>query len=399
MQNITFRVFKYRNFKLFFPGLIISQIGIWIQNVAINWLVYDITKSPLLTGASLFVSAIPFLIFTSIAGAIIDEFNKHKLLIAVQILFLIQSLVISVLFYSGNLNIPGIIIACFFLNLLLAIDAPLRQALFANIVRNKNDLTNAISINSSCFNLVKIIGPSISGLIIVNFGYGICFITTFLCILPNIALVALLKIKEQLKDGKKSVVKDFIEGIKYAVHDRKILYLQLFLAVFCFLVMIYPMLFPIYVKDVYSKNADILGFMVGMIGLGALCSSLMIASKKDNSNLKKIIIISCILLVICYILFGFVQNVKISLVLAFFMGLGVTGFITPQISILQSFIKNEFRGRIMSYNSFCILGITSVSTIVSGSIVELIGIKYTFLLYSILLFISTLFFSFKIKEN
>ncbi len=393
MKSVTFRVFKYRNFRLFFPGLIVSQIGIWIQNVAINWLVYDLTNSPFLTGMSLFLCTAPLLFFTHVAGTIIDKFNKHKLLIIIQILFLIQSLIMVILFYSHKIEICNIVLAGFFLNILLAMDGPLRQSLFVNLVDNKKDLTNAISINSSCFNVVKIIGPSISGLIIANFGYGICFILNFLCIVPNIILVAMMRIEENNKKARKSLIKDLKDGFNYIISAKRILYLQLFLAVFCFFIMIYPMLMPIYVKNVFSANADMLGFIMGLIGLGALTSSLLIASKKTNRNLKSIMISSAVLLGACFVLFAFVKDIRLSLVVAYFTGISITGFITPQISILQRLIDNKFRGRVMSFNSFCILGIPTISTIISGTVIEKIGISNTFLLYGVALIAFTLIFN------
>ena len=208
-----------------------------------------------------------------------------------------------------------------------------------------------------------------------------------------------MKIKENEKKPEKTFWNDFKDGYKYIFSTPKIFYLQLFLAVFCFLIMIYPMLMPIYVKDIYSANADTLGFLMAMIGFGALASSLLIASKKDNKNLKTILTVSAVLLGCCFIVLSFVKNIYLSAVVAIFMGLSVTGFITPQISILQSFIEDKFRGRVMSNNSFCILGIPAVSTIISGLIIEKIGILHTFILYGLILIFTAIFFADKIREN
>ncbi len=393
-----FRVFKYRNFRLFFPGLIISQIGIWVQNVAISWLVYEVTKSAFITGFTTFISTLPLFFFTPVAGVLIDKFNKHKFLLTLQILFLLQALMISLLFYTDTIRLPNIILSGLFLNTLVSIDGPLRQSLFINLVDNKKDLTNAISINSSCFNVVKLIGPAMSGLIIANFGVGICFIINFIFILPNIILVSLMKIEDNIDKIKKPFLKDFKDGIKYVVNTPKIYYLQLFLALFCFIIMIYPMLMPIFTKDVYNANADILGYLMASIGFGALVSSLLIASKKDNKNLKIIMIGACLALGINLILFGVIKNVYFSLFIAFLIGLCITGFITPQISLLQSVINDSLRGRVMSYNTMAILGMASLGTVFSGTVTQYIGILNTFILYGIILITLAILFYNKLKN-
>ena len=244
MQNVTFRVFKYRNFRLFFPGLIISQIGIWVQSVAINWLVYNLTNSALLTGISLFISHLPLLFFTLIAGGIIDKLNKHRLLITIQYLFLLQSFILCVLFCFKAINIFNIIALGFFMNILLAMDGPLRQSLFVYLVKDKKDLTNAISINSSCFNIVKTLGPSISGLIITYLGYGMCFFVNFLCILPNLFLICKMRIKTKKKRARTTLFKDLKDGFKYIILNNKIFYLQLFFGGF--------LLYDYGVSDVYA---------------------------------------------------------------------------------------------------------------------------------------------------
>lgn len=170
-----FRAFKYRNFRLFFPGLAISQIGIWIQNIAISWLVYDITKSPHAMGTVMFFNAIPLVVVTPFAGIIVDKFSRHKLLFLVQILFAVQAFLIAFFTMIGHINIPIIIALGIFLNCIAAIDAPLRQSTFVLLVDDEKDLPNAISLNASCFNVARFIGPAIGGLLIAYTNVGICF--------------------------------------------------------------------------------------------------------------------------------------------------------------------------------------------------------------------------------
>ena len=161
-----FRGFKYRNFRLFFPGLAVSQIGIWIQNIAISYLVYDITKSPFVMGLVMFFNAVPLFLVTPFAGVIVDKFDRHKLLMSVQILFAVQAFLITVLTLFGLIRIWNIILLGMFLNCIAALDAPLRQSTFIHLVDDKRDLGNAISLNASCFNLARLLGPALGGIII-----------------------------------------------------------------------------------------------------------------------------------------------------------------------------------------------------------------------------------------
>ena len=149
---LTFKAFKYRNFRLFFPGLFLSQIGVWLQNIAISWLVYDMTKSAMTMGTVLFFNAIPLFVLSPFAGVLVDKFNRKSLLFIVQILYSIQAFLMTILTLTGHIQIWSIIALGILLNAVAAVDAPLRQSSFSLLVDDKDDLSNAISLNASCFN-------------------------------------------------------------------------------------------------------------------------------------------------------------------------------------------------------------------------------------------------------
>lgn len=273
-----FRAFKYRNFRLFFPGLAVCQIGIWIQNIAISWLVYDLTKSPFMMGTVMFFNAIPLFVVTPFAGVLVDKFNRHKLLFVVQLLFALQALLITLFTVFDCVNIPVIIALGVFLNCIAAIDAPLRQSTFVLLVDDKRDLPNAISLNASCFNVARFVGPAIGGLLIAYTNIGICFLINFLCILPNIFLVKMMKIEDVKSDSvqKTSILKGIKEEISYTLQHPEISLSQLYWAIFCFMLLAYPMLMPVYTSEVLHANADVLGFILGATGVGSLVASLAI---------------------------------------------------------------------------------------------------------------------------
>lgn len=393
----TFRSLKYKNFRLFFPGLITSQIGIWIQNIAIGWIIYNMTHSPLMMGMIMFCNALPLFLFTPFAGVIIDKFNKHKLLITIQILFAVQALLIAILTLGGLIRIWNIILLGLFINIIAAVDVPLRQSMFVHLVDDKKDLSNAISLNSTCFNVARLVGPALAGILIAAVGEGICFLINFLCILPSVILVSFMKINEEKSEHVKNetIIEGLKEGINYVIHDSKVITLLWFLCVFGFIGMTYPMLMPIYTKEVFKANADILGWLMATAGIGALISSLILASKNTIRGLKYILCSGAILFSISMIILGFSQIIKLSIIAMFFLGLGMTASITSDNTLLQSVIDNEIRGRVMSIHAICYMGSTSISSLFAGIIAEHLGIEKTFIIFGTILLFSAFIFLYR----
>lgn len=379
----AFRAFRHRNFRLFFPGIVISQTGIWIQNVAIAWLIYDITKSPLTMGTVMFFNAIPLFILTPFAGVVIDKFNRHKLLITVQILFCIQTLSITLLTFFDVVQIWSIIALGMFLNCIAAIDVPLRQSTFVCLVDNPKDLSNVISLNSTCFNVARLLGPALAGILIANTGIAVCFFINFLCTIPMIFLTKILNIKD-VKCGQiqnETIIEGLKEGFSYALKTPEILTLLLYLAVFSFIGMTYPILLPIYTSEILHKNADTLGFLMGAAGAGALCSSLFLASKTSLIGLRRILFAGLIIFCTGFIILGLCHIEAVAIFAMFLVGLGLTSSITPDNTLTQAIVDDDKRGRIMSLNAICYMGTTSISSFIAGFIAHLIGIANTLILF------------------
>ena len=395
-----FRAFKYRNFRLFFPGLAISQIGIWIQNIAISWLVYDITKSPHAMGTVMFFNAIPLVVVTPFAGIIVDKFSRHKLLFLVQILLAVQAFLIAFFTMIGHINIPIIIALGIFLNCIAAIDAPLRQSTFVLLVDDEKDLPNAISLNASCFNVARFIGPAIGGLLIAYTNVGICFLINFLCILPNVFLVKMMRIKdEKPKDVKNGKILDGLkEGFEYTFKHPPIFVSQMFLATFCFVLLSYPMLMPIYTSEVLHANADILGFIMGTTGVGSLTATLLLAMKTTTRCLRRILFFGCAAISIVYILIGFIHSEILVILLMFVAGLGIECFLAPQNMLLQNIVSNKIRGRVMSVNALCYMGTISLSSYVSGLIAEYLGVAHTFAILGGVMLVLGCCFSYRLSK-
>ncbi len=362
------------------PGLAVSQIGFWVQNVAISWTVYDITRSASAMGSVMFFNFLPALLVSPFSGVMVDKFNRQKLLLAVQILYAVQTLLLTVFSFAGVLEIWNIILLGMMLSCIGAFDAPLRQSTFILVVDDKKDLINAISLNSTCFNLARLIGPSIGGAIIVASSVSFCFLINFLCLLPIIVLVQKMNLKdEKSKKAKENFFKQLEEGFAYCFKTRQIRLIILYLAFFCFLTMSLPLLLPIYVREGLGANADMFGFMLASLGMGALIASLFIASKTSTNNLRKIMFGGMTLACLSLMGLGFTESSKVlSLCLIFWVGFGSSFFFNSENVLLQSFIDDRKRGRVMSIHSLAWIGTAPFGNLFAGTVASRMGVENTF---------------------
>ncbi len=396
----TFRALKYRNFRLFFPGLMTAQIGMWTQNVAISWLVYDITKSPFVMGTIMGLSALPLFIVTPFAGVITDKFDKHKLLMLVQHLYAMQALIMTVLTFTGHINIIWIAIMGVFLNIIASIDGPLRQSMFVLLVDNKEDLNNAIALNSTCFNAARMIGPAISGLLIAYLGIKYCFLINFLCFIPVNILTQFMTINE-IKGEKiknETVFEGLKEGITYVLNTPKIGLLLVYIAIFSFLGMTYPLLMPVYTEEVLHKGADTMGLLMSVCGIGAISGSLYLASKSSVKGLKNFLFSATLLLSLGFIVLGRTNAEIYSFLAMIIVGVGSIGTLTSLNTLIQSVVNNDIRGRVMSIHSVCFLGTQSISNFFAGTVTHTLGISKTFIFLGLILSVCCIYFIFKLRK-
>ena len=393
----TFRSLKYRNFRLFFPGLVTSQVGIWIQNVAISWVVYEMTKSPFMMGTIMFFNTIPLFLITPFAGVIVDKTDRHNLLMFIQICFALQAFLMAVLALSGYLKIWNIIVLGVFLNTVAAIDAPLRQSTYVLLVDDKKDLSNAISLNSTCFNMARLLGPAIAGVLLSAVGAGWCFAINFLCILPCVFLVWMMNFEDKKSEKIKnqSIIEGLKEGLSYSIHSNEILMLLLFSAVFSFIALTYPILMPVYTKEILHSDARILGYVMSSAGIVAVSASIFLASKTSLKGLKYILCAGAIILSSAFIELGFNHNITMACIIMFFIGFGMTSAFTSDSTLLQSVIDDDKRGRVMSIYTVCFMGATSISNFVAGTVAQAFGIANTFIIFGLILLFSAFLFLMK----
>ena len=399
--NDMFRALKYRNFRLFFPGLAASQVGIWVQTVAISWLVYDITHSALAMGTVMFCNSIPLFTITPFAGALVDRCDRKKLLMAVQALFALQALLMTLITAAGVAALWNIIALGMLLNTIAAIDAPLRQSTFVCLVDDKRDLGNAISLNSACFNLARLVGPAIGGLLLAHAPVSICFLVNFLCLVPAIVLVAMMKIHDAKSPAvqQESFVQSMLTGVAYAWHTPVVRYLLVYMGVFCFLIMVYPMLMPIYTAETLHAQADMLGYLLGATGVGSLLASLLTAVLKSVSRLRMLLWVGAAISCGAFAGMALTQSAVWALGFMFLLGFGSTTFLTPETMLIQSVIDDDKRGRVMALNALCYLAPTAFASLFAGGLAHALTLPYTLLLLGGLMLAIATLLSLKLRQG
>lgn len=396
---LTFRSLRHRNYRLFISGQCISLIGTWIQQVAMSWLIYSLTKSPLIMGLVMFAGAAPSLLMSPYAGVLIDRINKHKFLILLQALFMLETLAIALLTILKIINVSEIVILTIIMGLTNAFDMPLRQAFVVELIEDSDDLNNAISLNSSSFNLARLVGPAIAGVLISIVGEGVCFLLNSLSyIAVIIALLAMRLASHSPKKTKdKNAFAEFKEGIRYVSKSKAMTTILIYLSVISLIGMAYPVLMPIFADEILHGGAETLGFLMSASGIGALIGALCLAGKKSVKGLEKWIGIASLIFGVGLVGLSLESRTLISLILLFISGFGMVIVIASCNTLLQHLVDNDKRGRVMSLYTMAFMGTAPFGSLCGGSIAQKIGVPYTFFLIGIIIIISALIFTTKQK--
>jgi MFS family permease len=373
-----FRSFHYRNYRLFFSGQSISLIGTWIQRVAMPWLVYDLTNSPFLLGLVAFAGQIPTFIVAPFAGVITDRRNRYHILIATQVAAMTQALVLAALYFDGNIQVWEIVILNIFLGFITAFDTPARHSFVVQMVEKREDLGNAIALNSSMVNLARLVGPSVAGVLIALTGEGICFLINGLSYIFVIASLLMMKVKPvDYAKRDTRVWHDLKEGVSYASGSITIWRTILLLAIVSLMGMSYNILMPVFAKEILHGGSHTFGFMMGATGLGALSAALWLASRKSVSGLVTLIPVSTALFGLALIGFSFSRYFPLSLVLLAIVGFGMMMQMASSNTIVQTIVDDKMRGRVMSFYTMAFMGTAPFGSLLAGTFAKYIGAPVT----------------------
>jgi MFS family permease len=391
------RALRHRNFRLFFGGQSISLIGTWMQRVALGWLVYRLTNSPFLLGLVGFAGQIPAFLLAPLAGVLADRWNRQRILILTQAISMIQALTLSLLVLTGTVAIWHIILLSVFLGIINAFDMPTRQSFLVEMVEEKEDLANAIALNSSMVNSARLLGPSIAGILVAAVGEGICFLINGISYLTVIgALVAMKIVPKNLKPQRSRVWYGLKEGFTYASAFAPIRAVLLLLALMSLMGMPYVVLMPVFAKDILHGGPHALGFLMGASGLGALIGAFYLASRKTVLGLGRLIAVAASIFGLGIIAFSFSRLLWLSLPLMLMTGVGQMVQMASSNTILQTIVDDDKRGRIMSFYTMAFMGGTPLGSLFAGTLASSIGTPHTLLIGGTTCLMGSVFFAHKL---
>jgi MFS family permease len=376
------RAFAYRNYRLFFGGQIVSLIGSWISITATSWLVYRLTGSAMALGTVGFAGQFPGFVMGPFAGAFLDRWDRHRVLVATQTLSMLQSFMLAVLTFTGHITVPAIIVLNAVQGVVNAFDMPARQAFLTTMISDRDDLANAIALNSSMFNAARLVGPSIAGVLIATAGEAWCFlldgVSYFAVIL---ALVAMKDVRRLHGDGAAAgIIEHLLEGWRYVSGFRPIRSLMLQLAWLCLVAMPFSVLMPVFANDILGGGPHTLGFLMGASGLGALSGALWLTTRKSVVGLGRVILVNTVVFGVGLIGFALSTWLPVSLVFMTIAGFGMMAQMASTNTVIQTIVDERKRGRVMSFYTMSFLGTAPFGSLLAGWLSTRIGAPHTVLL-------------------
>jgi MFS family permease len=394
-----FRSLRYRNYRYFFYGQSISLIGTWMQRIALPWLVYSITGSAFLLGLVGFAGQIPTFLIAPFAGVLIDRWNRYIILIITQILAMVQAFILAFLVLNNSIEVWEIILLSIFLGCINAFDMPARQSFVIDMIEKREDLGNAIALNSSMVNVARLLGPSIAGILIALTGEGICFLINGISYIFVIVFLLMMVITPgKPKIQKTNVIQGLKEGFNYTFGFKPIRYIILLLALVSLMGMPYTVLMPVFAKNILHGGSHTFGFLMGATGIGALTGAIYMASRRSVLGLGKIIALFAAVFGAGIFVFSLSHYFVLSMVILLFTGFGMMMQMTSSNTVLQTIVDDDKRGRVMSFYTMAFMGTAPFGSLLAGSLASTIGAPATLMIGGASCIIGALFFARQLPE-
>jgi len=391
------RALRSRNFRLFFGGQGISLIGTWMTRVATSWLIYRLTGSALLLGVVSFASQIPAFFLSPFTGVLVDRWNRHRCLVATQVLAMLQSLAMAALTIAGVITITHIILLSILQGLINAFDMPTRQSFLVHMVDHKEDLSNAIALNSSMFNGARLIGPSLAGMIIPLAGEGVCFLADGISYVAVIAALLAMRVPPPNNGSAgRPVLHEFIEGLRYVTGSTPIACILLLLALVSLVGMPYIVLLPVVSGQLLGGGANTFGFLMAATGLGALAGALHLAARRSVLGLGRLIPLCVAGFSLALIVVALSRLLWLSLVFMAVTGFSMMIQIAACNTLLQTIVEDDKRGRVMSLYTMAFMGMTPFGSLLAGFVAHRIGASRTLIACSVCCMLGALWFARKL---
>jgi MFS family permease len=372
------RAFRHRNFCLFFAGQFISRVGFWMQGMAQGWLVYRLSQSSFMLGLVAFAGQIPAVVLGLFAGVLADRFNRYRICLHTQVLFMIQALVLGALTLVDWITVEEVFLLALMAGILQTFEMPARQTFLQEIV-GTDDLTSAIALNSALVNGARIIGPALAGAIVAHAGEGMCFTINGICYLAIIGGFLAMRLPPPAATAPHTASTGMFirEGVTYAMRTPAIRLLLLLIGTLSLLSTPYTVLMPVFAKDILQGGPGGMGMLMGAAGAGAVVGSIMLARNRDPGTLGRTIAFALVRFGVGLLLFSFSRNFWLSLLLLPLVG---SGFMVPMSAantLLQTLTPHYLRGRVMSLFLMMFMGTPPLGSLLAGSLALRIGAPLT----------------------
>ncbi len=373
------RPFQYRNYRLFFLGQSIAINGTWMSLAALSWLTYRLTRDPVSLGLLMFYKQAPTFLLSPFGGVLVDYISRRRLIVIAQLIDGATMVVLGVLTITDRVEVWQVFAACMVMGITKSFELPARQALVVDIVEDRDQLSNAIALNSTIFHSARLVGPMLAGTLIIPWmGEGLCFLLHAVFCAVAVRCFAELKPRPMApRENPGSVFGQMREGFSYAFGFppvRDLLILMIAIALFG---QSYNTLLPMFAETVLGGDAGTYGLLLSATGLGAVISSLRLASRKSVLGLGTVIYQSVLLFGLALILFSHTKSVAVALVMQFFAGMaGIRVFVGTN-TIIQTLVEDHLRGRVMSLMGMVFMGAMPLGSLLYGKVAEPLGVQQT----------------------
>jgi len=373
------RALRHRNYRLFFAGQLISLIGTWMQSVGEMWLVYRLSHSSLLLGTAGFCSQIPVFLLAPLGGVLADTRDRRRILVATQSAAMILAGILAALTLTGVVRIWHVFTLAALLGVVNAVDIPTRQAFVADLVA-RDDLMNAIALNSSMFNGARVVGPAVAGVLVASIGEGWCFFANSVSYIAVIAGLLMMKFGTQRQRKQQMEISAFehiAEGFRFVFSAAPIRALMLLLGAVSLLGMPYAVLMPLFADQILHAGAHGLGILMGFSGGGALLGAITLAMKKRVQGLGMWVTVSAAMFGVVLIAFSFSRHFWLSCLLIFCTGFFMMLQMSSSNTLIQSMVPDRLRGRVMAVYSMMFMGMAPLGSLLAGAVADRIGAPLT----------------------
>jgi MFS family permease len=394
----SFSALRHRNYRYFIGGQIVSLSGTWMQTVAQSWLVYRLTHSEFLLGTAIFCSQIAVFALGPLAGLAADRFSRHRLVIVTQTLMMVQAFVLAWLTLSGRVQVWQVLALAVVLGAINAFDIPGRQSLLIQMT-SKEDLLSAISLNSAVFNTARGVGPGIAGLLVAALGEGVCFLLNGISFLAVIGGLLAMKLPRFEPKAPVSPWSHLADGFRYTWHHTAVRRLLAVLSAATLSSAPILVLAPVFADAVFHRGSLGLGFLMAGMGVGAVIGTVGLARRTHVVGLPAVISYSALLLGAANLAFALSPSYYVSLAVTLLIGYGLMRQLAAANTTIQTMIPDDYRGRIMSLYSMCVVGMGPFGSLASGAIASHFGARVTMALGGLLSLVSGAAFGWAIRRE